>query len=83
MRPKHPEKQPPEPPEVMMLDVQDSYTQAEGLGRLGEVYDQDTDNLAAQTRGFKTCKKGAQTLGNYQEIRIRHVHKRVKDYLNA
>ncbi len=83
LRPKHPDKQPPEPPEAMMLDVQDSYTQAEGLGRLGEVYDQDTDNLAAQTRGFKTCKKGAQTLGNYQEIRIRHVHKRVSDYLNT
>ncbi len=81
LRPKHPDKDPPPPPEPLELDVSDSYTQAEGLGRLGAVYDQDTDNMAAQTRGFKTCNKGGQTLGNYQEIRIRHVHARVNDYV--
>ena len=83
LRPKHPEKEPPPPPEPIYLDVDDSWTRAEGLGFLGAVYDQDTDNLAAQTRGFKTCAKGGQTLGNYQEIRIRHVHKRVHDYLGS
>ncbi len=82
LRPKHPEKEPPPPPEPLNLDVEDSYTQAEGLGFLGAVYDQDTDNMAAQTRGFKACAKGGQTLGNYQEVRVRHVHKRVADYLN-
>ena len=81
LRPKHPDKAAPPPPEPMQLGVEDSYTLAEGLGRLGEVYDQDTDNLYAQTRGFKTCAKGGQTLGNYQEIRIRHLHKRVLDYV--
>ena len=65
----------------MYLDVEDSYTKAEGLGRLGAVYDQDTDNMYAQTRGFKACQKGGQTLGNYQEVRIRHLHKRVSDYV--
>ena len=83
LRPKHPEKAPPPPPEPHYLDIDESYTKAEGLGWLGAVYDQDTDNMAAQTRGFKTCNKGGQTLGNYQEIRIRHVHKRVGDYLNS
>ena len=72
---------PPPPPEPMYLDVEDSYTKAEGLGRLGAVYDQDTDNMYAQTRGFKACQKGGQTLGNYQEVRIRHLHKRVSDYV--
>lgn len=81
LRPRHPDKAPPLPPEPLQLDVDDSYTAAAGLGRLGPVYDQDTANMAAQTLGFKTCAKGAQTLGNYQECRIRHVHKRVKDYL--
>ena len=81
LRPKHPDKAAPPPPEPMQLGIEDSYTLAEGLGRLGEVYDQDTDNLYAQTRGFKTCAKGGQTLGNYQEIRIRHLHKRVLDYV--
>jgi phenylpropionate dioxygenase-like ring-hydroxylating dioxygenase large terminal subunit len=83
LRPKHPDQEPPPPPEPLYLDIDDSYTQADGLGFLGAVYDQDTDNLAAQTRGFKTCAKGGQTLGNYQEIRIRHVHKRVNDYLTS
>ena len=83
MRPKHPDKAPPAPPEPQQLDIHDSYTQAEDLGFLGAVYDQDTDNMAAQTRGFKTCAKGGQTLGNYQEIRTRHVHKRVGDYVNS
>ena len=82
LRPKHPEQEPPPPPEPIYLDIEDSYTQAEGLGWLGPVYDQDTDNMAAQTRGFKTCRRGSQTLGNYQEVRVRHVHRRVQDYLN-
>ena len=81
LRPHDPASRPPPPPEPMMLDVKDSYTLAEGLGFLGAVYDQDTDNMAAQTRGFKACAKGGQTLGNYQEVRIRHLHQRVADYL--
>lgn len=81
LRPRHPEKEPPPPPDPLMLDVEDSYTQVEGLGFLGAVYDQDTSNMAAQTRGFKTCARGSQTLGNYQECRIRHLHKRVNDYV--
>ena len=82
LRPKHPHKAPPAPPEPLQLDVNDSYTRADGLGRLGAVYDQDTGNMAAQTRGFKTSDKRGQTLGNYQECRIRHLHKRVNDYLS-
>ena len=41
------------PPEPRKLDVEDSYSLEEKLGFLGAVYDQDTDNLGAQTRGFK------------------------------
>lgn len=83
LRPKHPEKEAPPPPDPLILDLEDSYTMAEGLGFLGAVYDQDTSNMAAQTRGFKTCNRGAQTLANYQECRIRHLHKRVNEYVKA
>ena len=48
---------------------------------LGGVYDQDTVNLESQQRGFKTSKKGAQTLGNYQEVRIRHFHQMINNYI--
>ena len=83
LRPKHPVNEAPPPPEPLLLDVEESYTLATGLGFLGAIYDQDTDNMAAQTRGFKTCAKGGQTLGNYQEVRARHLHKRVGDYLSS
>ena len=53
MRPRVPGQDTPDPPDVIELDVDDSYSMAEGLGGLGRVYDQDTANMAAQTRGFK------------------------------
>ena len=49
---------------------------------LGAVLDQDTANLAAQTRGFKASKKRGQTLGNYQEVRTRHFHSMVRRYID-
>ena len=83
MRPRPPEGTAPPPPEVIELGIDESYSTAEGVGPLGRVYDQDTANLAAQTRGFKSSFKSGQTLGNYQEIRVRHLQQRVKTYLEA
>lgn len=83
LRPKPLEGEAPEPPEPVFIDIHESYTKVAGIGFLGAVYDQDTNNLAAQTRGFKGSKKRGQTLGNYQEIRARHLHKMVEQYLNA
>jgi phenylpropionate dioxygenase-like ring-hydroxylating dioxygenase large terminal subunit len=73
----------PAPPPIIQLGVDDSYTVAEGLGSLGRVYDQDTANMAAQTRGFRSSFKRGQTLGNYQEVRARHLQERVRDYVGA
>jgi phenylpropionate dioxygenase-like ring-hydroxylating dioxygenase large terminal subunit len=83
MRPRPLDKKAPAPPQPIELDVDDSYTQAEGLGALGRVYDQDTANMAAQTRGFRSSYKRGQTLANYQEIRARHLQERVRDYVGA
>jgi hypothetical protein len=44
--------------------------------------DQDTDNLRAQQQGFRASRKGAETLGNYQEARIRHFQQVVDRYLS-
>ena len=76
-----PDGQAPRPPDPIELDIDDSYTAAEGLGGLGRVYDQDTANMAAQTRGFKASLKRGQTLANYQEVRARHLQQRVRDYV--
>ena len=83
MRPRSANGPAPMPPEVIHLGVDDSYTLAAGLGTLGRVYDQDTANMAAQTRGFRSSAKRGQTLGNYQEIRARHLQLRVRDHVGA
>ncbi|TDG14876.1 aromatic ring-hydroxylating dioxygenase subunit alpha [Seongchinamella unica] len=71
----------PQPPEPVCLSVEQSYTEAEGLGWLGPVYDEDTGNLALQQQGFKTARKPGITLGNYQESRIRRVHMTLDEFL--
>lgn len=71
-----------EPPEPIHLSIEQSYTEAEELGWLAPVYDEDTNNLLMQTLGFKTSRKGA-TLGNYQESRIRRVHLTLDAFLKA
>lgn len=83
MRPRPADGPAPEPPEVIELSVEESYTRAAGLGALGRVYDQDTSNMAAQTRGFRSSRKPGQTLGNYQEVRARHLQHRVRDFTGS
>ena len=83
MRPRPAGGEAPPPPQIIELDVDDSYTLASGLGGLGRVYDQDTANMAAQTRGFKASAKTGQTLGNYQESRVRHLQRRVRECIAA
>ena len=83
MRPRPSDGKAPNPPEVIHLDIDVSYSTVEGVGPLGRIYDQDTANLAAQTRGFKSSFKRGQTLGNYQEVRVRHLQNRVRDYLET
>ena len=83
MRPRPADGPAPVPPEVVHLSIEDSYTKVAGIGGLGRVYDQDTANMAAQTRGFKSSRKRAQTLGNYQESRVRHLQMRVQECVDG
>jgi phenylpropionate dioxygenase-like ring-hydroxylating dioxygenase large terminal subunit len=65
----------PDPAPVYRLGEDDSYTTVPGFDSgLGPVYDQDTVNLRRQRDGVKASKKAGQTLGNYQEVRIRRFH---------
>jgi phenylpropionate dioxygenase-like ring-hydroxylating dioxygenase large terminal subunit len=70
----------PEPAHPIRLEVEDSYTLVDNFP-LAEILDQDTDNLAMQRAGAKASKKGAQSLGNYQEARIRRLHMTLDEYL--
>ena len=83
LRPKPASRPAPKPPAPHDLDIDDSYVDTPNLSRgLAMVYDQDTSNMKAQTKGFKGSPRGAQVLGNYQESRARHLHVMVERYLN-
>jgi phenylpropionate dioxygenase-like ring-hydroxylating dioxygenase large terminal subunit len=72
----------PDPAEPVELDFEQSFHDVPGLDPgLATIYDQDTGNLIGQQRGFKSSAKPGQTLGNYQEIRARHVHQTLDKYL--
>jgi phenylpropionate dioxygenase-like ring-hydroxylating dioxygenase large terminal subunit len=71
----------PPPATPIRLGVEDSYTTVPGFA-LAEILDQDTENLKLQRDGAKASRKGAQTLGNYQEARIRRLHLTLDEYLS-
>jgi hypothetical protein len=71
----------PAPAEITYLGVEDSYTEVDGL-KLGAVLDQDTENFHRQWAGMNASFKDGQTLGNYQEARIRNFHKTLDHYLS-
>lgn len=51
------------------------------LGGYGPIIDQDMPNLKRIQRGLHATKKPGVTLGNYQEVRIRHFHKTLGEYV--
>lgn len=53
------------------------------LGPYGPVIDQDMPNLMRLQKGLRATRKPGITLANYQEIRIRHFHKTLEEYLRA
>jgi hypothetical protein len=61
----------PPPAKVVRLAEEESYTTVPGFDPgLAFVY-QDTGNLRRQRDGVKASRKRGQTLGNYQEVRLR------------
>jgi phenylpropionate dioxygenase-like ring-hydroxylating dioxygenase large terminal subunit len=84
LRPLSPDEDMPEPPEPVDLGPDESYAQVPGLEPwLAATFDQDTENLRRQFRGFTISQKRGETLGNYQESRIRHFHEGIDRYLGA
>ncbi len=72
----------PTPAEPIVLEQEQSFKEAEGMDPgFGAILDQDTDNLFLQQEGLEASAKHGLTLGNYQEIRIRHFEKAVDKYM--
>jgi phenylpropionate dioxygenase-like ring-hydroxylating dioxygenase large terminal subunit len=80
LQPVPPGKPRPAPAKPIRLGVDDSYTTVPGFA-LASILDQDTDNLRMQRSGARASRKGAQSLGNYQEARIRQLHLTLDGYL--
>jgi len=66
----------PAPATPIKLGIDDSYTTEREFAATGLAYvlDQDTDNFRRQRAGMKALLETGQTLGNYQEARIRRLH---------
>jgi nitrite reductase/ring-hydroxylating ferredoxin subunit len=74
----------PEAAEVVHLEDHQSFKEAEGMDPgFGAILDQDTENLVLQQAGLEATAKPGITLGNYQEIRIRHFEQAVSRYVEG
>ena len=72
----------PPAPAPQMLGEDQSFTEhATGIGPLAKILDQDMRNLPQMARGLKSSRDGKVQLAHYQELRIRHFHQRLDDYL--
>ena len=82
MRPKPKDGSPVETAEVQVLQDHQSFAEAEGMDPgFGVILDQDTGNLYAQQEGLEASAKPGITLGDYQEIRIRHFELAIDKYM--
>ena len=74
------EERPP-PANVTFLTQDQDWTEAEELGFLARVFNQDTFNLPKVQRGLMTMQKPGVTLSLYQETKIRHFHRMLEEQL--
>jgi len=82
LRPKPSDGSPVTTAECVHLTAEQSFKEAEGMDPgFGGILDQDTDNLFLQQEGIEASAKHGLTLGDYQEIRIRHFNKAVDKYM--
>jgi phenylpropionate dioxygenase-like ring-hydroxylating dioxygenase large terminal subunit len=77
--------EPPEDAPTFRLGIDEPFSDAaEVMGAgLSNVFNQDGANLPHVQKGLKASRKGAVTLGNYQEVRIRHFNQTLDKYLKA
>lgn len=66
---------------MKFLTTEEKWTAAAELGILGDVFEQDMDNLPFVQEGLKASKNGQVQLGNYQELQIRQFQNTVAKYV--
>ncbi len=75
----------PRPPDAqtIRLDYDQKYAEAEALGLLGALFDQDANNLPEVQKGLMASKTRRAITASYQELRIRHFHETLATYLQS
>jgi phenylpropionate dioxygenase-like ring-hydroxylating dioxygenase large terminal subunit len=73
----------PAPAVMRLLGENEEWTDAPELGPLGPIFKQDMNNMPFVQRGLRAARKPGITLANYQESRIRHLHKTLSAYLRG
>ena len=68
---------------MKLLGRDEKWTAAPELGILGDVFEQDMENLPYVQEGLHASKTGLVQLADYQEIRIRQFHQTLEKYLNV
>ncbi len=71
----------PPPCDVHWLGEDETFTDAEELGMLGKVFNQDLFNMAKIQLGLETTRKPGITLGNYQESKVRWLHHKLGEWV--
>jgi hypothetical protein len=73
------ERPPPAP--VMHLHADQSWVDAEPLGMLAKVFDQDSFNMERVQLGLETTRKPGVTLAGYQEGKVRWLNETIDQWL--
>ena len=69
--------------ELKYLTLEQKWTEAPELGILGDVFEQDMENLPYVQEGLHASKTGKVQLANYQEIRIRQFQRTLMKYIDG
>ena len=73
----------PDPAPLRVLGPDEPFTEAPELDQISPIFEQDVTNMPMVQKGMKASKRQKVTLGNYQEIRLRHMHQTLDRYLSG
>ena len=71
----------PKPMPQRRLDPGETFADVPELGFLGRILDQDVSTFARIQRGLEASAKPGVMLSRYQEVRLRHFHQLLAEYL--
>ncbi|WP_070150979.1 aromatic ring-hydroxylating oxygenase subunit alpha [Sphingobium phenoxybenzoativorans] len=78
-----PGQEAPKAPAMHFLTDDEKWTAAAEIGILGDVFEQDMENLPFVQQGLKSSANGEVQLANYQEIQIRQFQNTLMKYIEA